>query len=36
MIKPINKQIARLPKTVPPTPIIFLILNIGICSLQKI
>ena len=36
MIKPINKQIARLPKTVPPTPIIFLILNIGICSLKKI
>ena len=36
MIKPINKQIARLPKTVPPTPIIFLILNIGICSLEKV
>ena len=36
MIKPINKQIAKLPKTVPPTPIIFLILNIGICSLENV
>jgi hypothetical protein len=34
MIKPINKQIAKHPKTIPPTPIFFLTLNIGICSLE--
>ena len=36
MTKPINKQIAKLPKTVPPTPIFFLNLNIGICSLENV